>query len=73
VCSGAKRITDDVERTSAEAAIDWADARERLTVRRLDSIDRALDAMVLGNYGLCAACGAAIEVERLRLVPETLS
>ena len=66
---GREEITDDIERASAESGIDWGDARERLTVRRLDSIDRALDAMALGNYGLCKACGAAIEIERLRLSP----
>jgi len=70
---GREEITDEVERASAESGIDWADARERLTVRRLDSIDRALDAMALGNYGVCAGCGSAIEIERLRLVPDAAS
>ncbi|HME71327.1 MAG TPA: TraR/DksA C4-type zinc finger protein [Myxococcota bacterium] len=70
---GREEITDDIERASAESGIDWGDARERLTVRRLDSIDRALDAMALGNYGVCKACGAAIEIERLRLVPDARS
>jgi RNA polymerase-binding transcription factor DksA len=67
---GREEITDDIERASAESGIDWADARERLTVRRLDSIDRALDAIALGDYGICRACGAAIEIDRLRLVPD---
>ena len=70
---GREEITDDIERASAESGIDWGNARERLTVRRLDSIDRALDAVALGNYGICKACGAAIEIERLRLVPDAQS
>jgi RNA polymerase-binding transcription factor len=70
---GREEITDDIERASAESGIDWGDARERLTVRRLDSIDRALDAIALGNYGVCKSCGAVIEIERLRLVPDAQS
>jgi RNA polymerase-binding transcription factor DksA len=70
---GREEITDDIERASAESGIDWGDARERLTVRRLDSIDRALDAIALGDYGSCRACGAAIEIDRLRLVPDAAS
>jgi len=42
-------------------------------VRRLDSIDRALDAIALGSYGVCAGCGSAIEIERLRLGPDAAS
>ena len=46
-------------------------ALEKLTVRRLDSIDRALDAMAQGTYGLCASCRESIEMKRLRLLPDT--
>jgi RNA polymerase-binding transcription factor DksA len=38
---------------------------------RLAAIDRALEAMRQGVYGICAACRSPIEVERLRRVPDT--
>jgi DnaK suppressor protein len=47
-----------------------ADLRE-LRADRLDAIDRALDAMARGRFGGCARCGRAIDVERLRLSPDT--
>jgi RNA polymerase-binding transcription factor DksA len=70
---GREEITDDVERASAESGIDWGDARERLTVRRLDSIDRALDAMRSATTPSARRAAAAIEIERLRLVPDARS
>jgi RNA polymerase-binding transcription factor DksA len=38
---------------------------------RLDAIDRALDEMSAGGYGLCARCGAMIDVDRLRRAPDS--
>jgi RNA polymerase-binding transcription factor DksA len=38
---------------------------------RVEAIDRALDAMDAGPFGFCVACGGLIELERLRLVPDT--
>lgn len=34
-------------------------------------IDRALAAMFHGEYGICEQCGQPIDVERLRILPET--
>jgi RNA polymerase-binding transcription factor DksA len=46
-------------------------ARQAGPAWRLQAINRALDAMAAEPYGFCIACGALIEVERLRLVPDT--
>jgi RNA polymerase-binding transcription factor len=42
-----------------------------LCAARLDAIERALDGMARGVFGNCACCGRPIEVERLRLAPDT--
>ena len=47
------------------------EALERLRVGRLDELDRALEAMDAGDYGICAACRGTIALERLRLHPNT--
>jgi RNA polymerase-binding protein DksA len=39
---------------------------------RLQSIDSALVRLRQGKYGLCAKCGQAIPVERLRALPYAL-
>jgi RNA polymerase-binding transcription factor DksA len=64
-------VTDSEERARASEGIRLEDALEKLTVRRLDSIDRALDAMAHGTYGSCAACRRQIETKRLQLIPDT--
>lgn len=62
---------DESDRGDAANSIRLDDALERLAVRRLDAIDRALDAMTRGSYGRCSGCDASIEIERLRLLPDT--
>jgi RNA polymerase-binding transcription factor DksA len=47
---------------------DWLD---RFRTVRLDAIDRALEAMAAGYYGICGGCGTALEASRLRTAPET--
>ena len=42
-----------------------------LDTERLDLLDRALHAIPGRDYGLCAACGGWVELERLRRVPDT--
>ena len=37
----------------------------------LSRIDRALNAMADGSYGLCAECGCDIPFERLQIEPQT--
>ena len=42
---------DEVDRGDAAAAVRFDDALERLSLQRLDAIDRALDAMDRGTFG----------------------
>ena len=42
-----------------------------LDAEELARIDRALEAMDAGDYGLCDACGCAIPFERLKIEPMT--
>ncbi len=42
-----------------------------LDADELARIDRALEAMDAGDYGLCDACGCAIPFERLKIEPMT--
>jgi len=42
-----------------------------LHAARLDAIDRALGAMGERAYGVCARCGALIDLDRLRGAPDT--
>ncbi len=59
---------------------DWAhfsyseELLARLSTRELDllrAIDRALQQMDNGTYGICESCGKPIEPERLELIPWT--
>jgi RNA polymerase-binding transcription factor DksA len=61
---------DAADRGDAAAAVRFDDALERLSVQRLDAIDRALDAMERGSFGSCTRCHDAIEPERLRAMPD---
>jgi len=54
-----------------ETQLRFREALDRLMVRRLDAIDRALDALHAGRYGRCEACGGPIDLERLRVALET--
>ncbi len=63
-------VGDEVERADAESGLRFDAAMERLSVRRLDAIDRALDAMAHGSYGSCRDCGGSIELDRLRVLPD---
>lgn len=44
---------------------------DALRVERLDALDRALEAMRDAAYGACRLCGHEIDLDRLRLAPET--
>ncbi|MCC6641537.1 MAG: TraR/DksA family transcriptional regulator [Deltaproteobacteria bacterium] len=63
---------DEADRGDAAAAVHFDDALERLSILRLDAIDRALDAMDSGAFGSCARCGDSIERERLRAMPDAV-
>jgi len=58
----------------ARLAIQTREVDTRLTALDADElarIDRALEAMDAGDYGLCDACGCAIPFERLKIEPMT--
>ena len=61
---------DEADRGDAAAALRFDDALEKLSVRRLDGIDQALDAMEHGTFGSCRHCGDPIETDRLRALPD---
>lgn len=67
---GRDENADEADRGDAAAAMRFDDALERLSVQRLDAIDRALDAMSRGDFGSCVRCGNTIERERLRAMPD---
>lgn len=37
----------------------------------IEAIDRALQRIELGDYGICSGCGRPIPVERLKILPAT--
>ncbi len=43
-----------------------------LRTARLDSIERALEALSLGRFGDCVRCGRPIDTERLRNAPDSV-
>lgn len=45
-------------------------ATRSLLIERASRLARALERLEHGEYGLCQECGAAIAVERLRVMPE---
>ena len=69
---GRDENADEADRGDAAAQLRFDDALERLSVRRLDAIDRALDAMDQGTFGVCRQCEEPIEPDRLRAVPDAL-
>jgi RNA polymerase-binding transcription factor DksA len=60
---------DFAEQSTQRENEDVAESLRRGTEAELNHIDRALERIRSGRYGICAACGNAIERERLRLVP----
>ena len=38
---------------------------------RLERVERALDKLAEGSYGVCDSCGSAIDPRRLRVAPES--
>lgn len=68
---GRDENADAADRGDAAAALQFDDALERLSIQRLDAIDRALDAISRGVFGVCSRCGDRIEINRLRAVPDT--
>lgn len=46
-------------------------ARRKTMEGRIESIEKALERALQGDYGICELCGCVIQVERLELLPFT--
>jgi len=59
------------EADMAERAEDYEERSVKLNLleKRLNDIDKALDRIENGNYGICEKCGAEIEEDRLSVNP----
>lgn len=55
---------DEVEQYEAMLPV------EHTLESRLEHIDKALDKIEKGTYGICSKCGQPIEKERLEILPE---
>ena len=76
------KISDDVrhvdrpvETDSAEAVVDHEndeviDALGNAAVDELTAVNRALQRLADGNYGVCDSCGKAISAARLEILPD---
>lgn len=62
----------DVELAEAGLSVRGSDPSIALGSARLDAIDRALEEIAGGRYGVCARCGNLIEIDRLRNAPDTI-
>jgi RNA polymerase-binding transcription factor DksA len=62
---------EEGELAAAGLSIFLDDELRELRTARLDALDRALDAMARGGFGDCARCRRPIEIERLRLAPDS--
>jgi RNA polymerase-binding protein DksA len=78
---GVRRVEDDVQTFGEERQPEIeeeAQEQERIHVlteldergrREIEAIDRALQRIADGRYGVCAVCGEAIDDQRLRALP----
>ena len=64
---------DEAERGADTTLMQESIALDELAVRRLAAIDQALDRAAAGQLGICASCGNAIPIPRLRALPATTS
>jgi len=69
-------LRSEVEFDIEEAAPDIYEREKALALlrtleRKAESIERALQAIEKGSYGLCERCGDRIEPARLKILPET--
>lgn len=72
--SGKVRELGDVDDNFADSASATAERSEALTLieqanERLADVDRALERMDTGDYGVCERCGREISVARLEARP----
>lgn len=62
-------VHDLGEAAVADQLSDLANSLMERQLRELQSVDRALQRIADGRYGICTGCGGAIELERLRADP----
>jgi DnaK suppressor protein len=63
---------DDVADSGMKVAVAGEDEAEiRRIADRRQQMERALDRVAAGTYGVCESCARPIPAERLRLMPET--
>jgi len=63
--------TDEAERGARRNDLRLTEGLEELAVRRLASIEHALERAEQGHLGACEGCGGTIPVARLRALPGT--
>jgi DnaK suppressor protein len=64
---------DAVDLGTKAAASDEDEAELRRLAERRLQMERALERISAGSYGVCEVCGQAIPEERLRFVPDATS
>ena len=62
---------EEHELRAAGISVFLDDELRALRTSRLDAIDRALDSMAHGRFGVCARCGLPVDIARLALAPDT--
>lgn len=60
------------ENASENEAINMALGLRKILLERLTGINHALERLEDGNYGICARCGCAIDMERLIATPQAV-
>jgi RNA polymerase-binding transcription factor DksA len=62
---------DEHDPEGSTLSMEWSRAEGQRTdaERELVDLDAALDRIAEGHYGVCASCGGAIPIDRLRLLP----
>jgi len=64
-------FTKKEEAATAYSEIEKRSAHIRTVKERLSEVERALDKLDKGTYGLCDNCGKAIPLARLEALPQT--
>jgi RNA polymerase-binding transcription factor DksA len=70
-----RHVNRPVETDSAEAVVDHEndeviDALGNAAADELTAVNRALQRLEAGNYGVCDSCGKTISAERLEILPD---
>ena len=62
---------DEHDPEGSTLSAEWSRAEGQRTdaQRELVELDAALERIAEGDYGVCASCGGAIPIDRLRLLP----